>query len=88
MQTELFADDTGEKAADRMRLPSRCLRHCVDGCAAWRSQHRNDPDLLGSGTSFLWRGWSVLLFDSFQLCAFARRYLSGAVPASLAAVWP
>jgi hypothetical protein len=43
IEAELLANDASEEPSHRMLLPSRGLNHRLDGCAAWRSQHRNDP---------------------------------------------
>src|SRR4029453_11969844 len=66
-EAQLFAHDTGEKAADRMGLPIRCTRHRLDGHATWRSQHPNDVSLLALvACSRLRRGLGLLV--SRRLC--------------------
>ena len=53
IETEFLANDASEEAPYRMLLPARCMNHRLDGCAAWRSQHRNDPSLFAFGARYL-----------------------------------
>jgi hypothetical protein len=53
IETELLADNSGEEAADRMRLPSCGMDQRLDGRTARSPQHRNDASLLANGASRL-----------------------------------
>jgi hypothetical protein len=53
IEAKLLADNTCEKAADRMLLPSCGTGHRLDGRTACSSQYRNDASLLAVGMSRL-----------------------------------
>ena len=53
IEAEPLANDASEEAPYRMLLPARCMDHRLDGCAAWRSQHRNDPSLFAIDAPWL-----------------------------------
>ena len=53
IEAEPLANDASEESSHRMLLPARGMNHRLDGCAAWRSQHRNDPSLFAFGARYL-----------------------------------
>ena len=53
IETEFLANHASEEASYRMLLPAGCMNHRLDGCAAWRSQHRNDPSLFAFDAPWL-----------------------------------
>ena len=91
IEAKLLADNTCEKAADRMLLPSCGTGHRLDGRTACSSQHRDDASLLCIGMSRLLPWGSLLLADcrlraSLEFCCFAGCMSQAAAAACRAAV--
>src|SRR6266436_6860671 len=52
IETELLANNTGEKAAHRMLLPFGGRHDSGEPSTGWRSQHRKNAGVLGVGPGY------------------------------------